>query len=328
MSARGRAATWLPAYLLLAVIWGGSFYFIKLGLVSLTPAGVVLSRLALGLATMLVVSAVTRTPLPRREVWWPLFVAALVVTSVPWLLFGYGEQHISSALAGIINGVTPLTTLVVILLFFREEKPTRRRMVGLGVGFTGLLVVMGVWQGMATGSWLGVGACALAVTLYGFSWPYMRRHLTGGPRASTLSPIALATGLMAMGTLQALPMVAVGGYAHAAIGPSTVLGMLALGCLGSGLAYVLNFRVVSRSDATTASTVTYLTPLVAVVAGALLLDEEITWNQPLGGLLIVLGAATAQGLVGRRTGGTTRTAIRPAEKDGGESAGHDIRTRS
>ncbi len=290
--------SWLPSYGVLALIWGGSFYFIKLGLESLTPAGVAVSRLALGLTTMLVISAVTRTPLPPRTAWRPLFVAALAMTSVPWLLFAYGEQHITSALAGIINGATPLMTLVAILLAFPEERPTRQRILGLGIGFSGVLVVMGIWQGMASGTWLGVLACTLAICCYGFSFPYVRRHLSGGARATSLAPIALATGLMIMGTVQAVPMVLVAGYRHAPIGLPSVLGMLALGCLGSGIAYVLNFRVISRSDATTASTVTYLTPLVAVIAGALLLGEHVTWNQPVGGLLVVLGAAVAQGLIG------------------------------
>jgi drug/metabolite transporter (DMT)-like permease len=162
-------------------------------------------------------------------------------------------------------------------------------------------VVLGVWQGLGVGTWLGIAACTVAVALYGFSFPYVRRHLAGGPDASALAPIALATGLMVMGTLQAVPMVAVTGFAHSPIGMPTVLGMIALGCLGSGVAYVLNFRVIRRSDATTASTVTYLTPLVAVIAGAVLLDEHVSWNQPIGGVLIVLGAATAQGLLRRRT---------------------------
>jgi drug/metabolite transporter (DMT)-like permease len=292
---------WLPAYLVLALIWGGSFYFIKLGLLALTPAGVALSRLALGLVTMLAISAVTRTPLPARRSWAPLFIAAVLMTSVPWLLFAFGEERISSALAGIINGATPLMTLVAILLVFPEERPTRQRVLGLVVGFAGVLVVMGVWQGLAGGTWLGIAACTVAVACYGFSFPYVRRHLAGGPDASALAPVTLATGLMVMGTLQAVPMVAVTGFSHAPIGMPTVLGMIALGCLGSGLAYILNFRVIRRSDATTASTVTYLTPLVAVIAGAVLLDEHVSWNQPAGGVLIVLGAATAQGLLRRRT---------------------------
>lgn len=294
--------SWLPSYLLLALIWGGSFYFMKLGLLSLTPAGVALSRLVLGLITLLIISLITRTRLAPRRAWLPLFIAAALMTSVPWLLFAYGEQHISSALAGIINGATPLMTLVAILLVFPEERPTRQRMLGLAIGFGGVLVVMGVWQGLGAATWVGIIACTVAIACYGFSFPYVRRHLTGGPNATSLAPIALATGLMAMGTLQAAPMVAIGGYAESAIGVQTVLGMLALGCLGSGLAYILNFRVISRSDATTASTVTYLTPLVAVVAGAVLLDEHISWNQPVGGVLIVLGAATAQGVIHARRG--------------------------
>lgn len=294
--------SWLPSYLVLALIWGGSFYFIKLGLQSLTPAGVTLSRLALGLGTMLVIAAATRTSLPPRRAWWPLFVAALAMTSVPWTLFGYGEQLVSSALAGIINGATPLMTLVAILLAFPEETPTPRRILGLGIGFGGVLVVMGIWEGLGAGTWLGIGACTMAIACYGFSFPYVRRHLASGTGDAALHPIALATGLMLMGTLQAVPLTLMTGFRTSVISLPTVLGMLALGCLGSGVAYVLNFRVISRSDATTASTVTYLTPVVAVVAGAILLGEDITWNQPIGAVLIVAGAATAQGLLSRPRG--------------------------
>lgn len=295
---------WLPSYLLLALIWGGSFYFIKLGLQSLTPAGVALSRLVLGLATLLIIGLATKTRLPPRAVWLRLFIAAALMTSVPWMLFAYAEQHISSALAGIINGATPLMTLVAILLIFPEERPTRQRMLGLGIGFIGVLIVMGIWQGLGAGTWLGIGACVAAITCYGCSFPYVRRHLAGGPTAVSLAPIALATGLLTMGTIQTAPVVAITGFSTAPIGLPTVLGMLALGCLGSGLAYILNFRVIGRSDATTASTVTYLTPLIAVIAGAALLDEHISWNQPVGGVLIVVGAATAQGMLARRGGRT------------------------
>ncbi|MDO8307613.1 MAG: DMT family transporter [Actinomycetota bacterium] len=297
------ARSWLPAYLVLALIWGGSFYFIKLGLLALSPAGVAFSRLALGLATMLMITWVTRTAFPPRWSWGPLFVAALLMTAVPWLLFAYGEQHVSSALAGIINGATPLMTLVAILLAFPEERPTRQRVFGLAVGFLGVLVVMGVWQGLGAGTWLGIAACTLAIGCYGVSFPFVRRHLASGEPSRPIAPIALATGLMAMGTLQVAPMVAVSGFAHEPIGVPTVLAMLALGCLGSGIAYVLNFRVIARADAMTASTVTYLTPLVAVIAGAVLLGEHLAWNQPLGGVLIVAGAAITQGLARPRPAG-------------------------
>lgn len=296
MRAAAPVRSWLPSYVVLALIWGNSFLFIMIGLHSLTPAGVVLSRLSLGLITMLVISAVTRTRLPPRRYWKTLFLVALPMTAGGWMLFAFSEQYISSALAGIINGVTPLTTLAAILIAFPEEKPTPQRIVGLIVGFVGVLVVVGVWQGLGGSTWLGIGACLLAVTGYGIAYPYSRRHLAPG-EGGELSPLAIATGLMIMGTLQALPVVALTGFAHDPITVDVILVMLVLGVLGSGIAYVLSFRVISRADATTASTVTFAITLVAVISGSVFLSEDITWNQPVGALIVIAGIAAAQGLV-------------------------------
>ena len=286
---------WLPAYLVLALIWGNSFLFMKVGLDSLTPAGIVLSRLSLGAVTMLVISGVTRSPLPPRRLWGRLFIAALLMTSGGWVLFAFSEQYISSSLAGIMNGSTPLMTLVVILIAFPEERPTRQRVVGLLIGFTGILVVIGVWNGMGAATVLGVGACVLAVVGYGISFPYVRRHLATGE--DRLSSLTFATGLMIMGTLQIAPVAAVTGFSHAPVTASVVLAMLALGIFGSGIAYVLNYIVIRRSDATTASTVTYVITIVAVLSGAFFLGEQITWYEPVGAAMVILGAATAQGLI-------------------------------
>ncbi len=289
------ARRWLPAYLVLALIWGNSFMFIKIGLESLTPAGVVLSRLALGAVTMLIISAIARSPLPPRRLWGRIFVAAVLMTSGGWVLFAFAEQYISSALAGIINGATPLMTLVVVMMAFPEERPTRERIVGLIIGFAGILVVIGIWQGMGAATLLGIGAGVLAVIGYGISYPYVRRHLaTGEERMGSLT---FATGLMIMGTLQIAPLAVVTGYAHAPISSAVVLSMLALGILGSGIAYVLNYMVIHRSDATTASTVTYVITVVAVISGAVFLGEDLSWNQPVGAAMVILGAATAQGLL-------------------------------
>jgi drug/metabolite transporter (DMT)-like permease len=288
--------SWLPSYLLLALIWGGSFAFMKIGLEALTPVGVSLGRIVLGAVTLLVISGVTRTALPSRRFWKQLFLYALLVTTVPWTMFAFGETHISSALAGIINGATPLMTLVAILLVFPEERPNRQRIIGLSIGFVGVLIVLGIWQGLG-GAWIGIAACVIAITCYGFSYPYARRHLTGGPNASDLKPLALATGVLIMGSIQTAPLALINGVTVAPIQTSTVIAMLGLGCLGSGIAYVLSFRVLAASDATTASTVTYIPPLIAVIIGAAFLDEHITWNQPIGGVIVVLGAAIAQGLL-------------------------------
>lgn len=291
---------WLPSYLILALVWGGSFAFMKIELEALTPLGISLSRIALGALTLMIISAITRTKLPPRRLWRPIAIYSLTVTAIPWSAFAFAESHISSALAGILNGTTPLMTLLMILLAFPEERPTRDRIIGLGIGFLGTLVVVGVWQGVGGSALIGILACLVAVTCYGISFPYARRHLTGGPNASDLSPLALATAVLMVGTVVTAPFAAITGVVTAPLTWPVVVSALALGILGSGIAYVLNFRVIANADATTASTVTYIPPLIAVIIGAVFLGEHITWNQPVGGVLVIVGAAIAQGLLRRR----------------------------
>jgi len=296
------AKSWLPSYLLLALIWGFSFYFIMVGLEVFTPVGVAFSRIAFGAVTLIIVSVVTKTSLPPRWSWKYIFVSSLLWVSIPWMLFGFGETRVSSALAGIINGATPLMALIAILLVFQEEKPTRQRIIGLLIGFTGVLVVVGIWNTSSAENGagidlLGVGALILAISCYGVAFPFARRYLTGPTVREPLKPVALATGMMLWGLVVTGPIVVFTGVTNAPVTAGPLLATAALGILGSGFAYVLNFKVVTAADATTASTVTYITPLVAVIVGALLLNEHVTWNQPVGGLLVVFGAATAQGLI-------------------------------
>lgn len=292
---------WLPSYLLLALIWGFSFFFIKVGLESFTPIGIAAGRIGLGFATLVVLAVILRTPLPPRWAWKYLLVTSLLWVSIPWMLFGYGETQVSSALAGIINAATPLMTLLAILIAFPEERPTRERIAGLALGFFGIVVVVG-WGSMSA-SPLGVIALIGAITCYGVAFPFARRYLTGPSAREPIAPVALSLGLMVGGLIVTLPLALLTGFTRGqAPEAGPIAAVAALGILGSGLAYVLNIRVTQRADATTASTVTYLTPLVAVLAGALLLGEQITWNEPVGGVIVVIGAAIAQGVLrlGRR----------------------------
>ncbi len=292
-----RVLPWQLAFVVLGAIWGCSFLFIKLGLESLSPIGVAFVRLSIGALTLLAVSAATNTPLPRgRATWRHLSVLALLFCSIPFTLFAWGETQVSSILAGIINATTPLTTLVAVLAAFPEERPTRERIVGLLVGFAGVLVVVGVWEGIGGGELAGVLACVGAAVCYGIVYPYSRRHLF----AQGSNPIAIATGQVVLGALFLVPLVAgetlLGGpVVRWPIAGTTILAMLALGVLGSGIAYVLSFRIVKAAGATTASSVTYITPLFAVIAGVLLLAEPLNWHEPVGGVIVLLGVAIAQG---------------------------------
>ena len=292
-----RTLGWQVSFVLLGAIWGCSFWWIKLGLRAMSPVDVALVRLAAGAVTLLTLTAITRTPLARRlSTWGHLFVLALLLNSVPFTLFSYSETHISAVLAGLINACTPLSTLIVALFILRQEPVRPTVMGGLAIGLVGVLVVIGVWNGFGAGQRLGIIACLGAVVCYGFGFTYARRHLAGLPD----NPIALATGQIVCGTLQMVPFSLAFGHFDAIRPTSSLLALGALGVLGTGFAYVLNFDVVRNAPATVASSVTYLTPVFAVIVGIAFLGESLSWNEPAGALLILLGVAISQNRFRRR----------------------------
>ena len=171
--------SWLPAYLALGLVWGCSFIFIKLGLEFLTPFGVAFGRCALGAITLLIVVKLRKIDLPKeRSTWRKLWVVAMLLNVVPGILFAYAEVHVTSVLAGIINATTPLATLIVMLIAFREEKLKSEQVYGLLFGAIGVLVVLGIWQGIGDNQLTGVIALLIAVTCYAVSYTHLRAHET------------------------------------------------------------------------------------------------------------------------------------------------------
>lgn len=285
---------WLPAFLLLAAIWGNSFFFIKIAVGALHPLQVSFGRMAVGAVTLLVALAVTRRPLPRDPRLWGHFqIASVVLTTLPFTLFAYGEQYVSSVVAAIWNATTPLCTLAFTLVL-RAERATAARAAGLGLGFAGVMVVLGVWQPMAGGQLGGSLACFGAALCYGVGGAYMGRFITG--RRSE-PPMVLAAGQLVTGAVQLAVITLVAGVplVDTAAPAEVWWSLLGLGGLGTGVAYLLLYRVQSLAGVTTTSTVTYLLPVFAVASGVLLLDETITWNQPVGALVILLAIALTQG---------------------------------
>lgn len=291
--------TWLPAYLGCALIWGSSFAFVRQGLTALSPVQVAFVRVSIGALTLGLVSAITRVRLPRRlALWRHLVVFAALQNAVPLTLFAIGQQHVPSVLAAIINAATPLSTLAVVMAAFPEERPTARRVAGLATGFVGILVVLGVWRSLPSAQWYGVLACLAAIVCYGLAYPYARRHIVGAPEG----PLAVTTAQILSAAVLLAPVVAVTGLRpHGPVTPAVVGSMLALGALGTGVAYVWNLRVLAAVGSTTASTVTYLTPVVAAVIGFVAFDERLAWHEPVGAVVVVLGILVAQGLP-RRAG--------------------------
>ncbi|NDF56980.1 MAG: DMT family transporter [Actinobacteria bacterium] len=288
--------SWLPAYLALGTVWGCSFIFIELGLEFLTPFGVTFTRCALGAITLLIILKIRKAKLPtQKSTWRKLWVVAMLLNVVPGVLFAFAQQYITSVLAGIINATTPLMTLVFILLLFREEKLKPEQIIGLLVGALGVMTVVGVWKELGDNQLIGVIALLLAVSCYGASYPYSTRNVV----PLGLRPEALATGQLIMATLTLLPLFIFNGLLGNAPRIESAIAMLLLGVFGSGFAYIWNFYITASAGSAIASTVTYLTPVVAVVIGWLYLGEEVFWHEIIGALIVITGALISQGRLNR-----------------------------
>ena len=289
--------SWLPAYLALGLVWGCSFIFIKLGLEFLTPFGVAFVRCALGAIALLIVVKLKKISLPKdKSTWRKLWVVAMLLNVVPGILFAYAELHVTSVLAGIINATTPLATLIVMLIAFREEKLKAEQIYGLLLGGLGVMVVLGIWQGIGDNQLTGVIALLVAVTCYGVSFPYSKRNII----PLGLKPEAAATTQLIMAAITLLPLYLYDGVSKDYYRAANIFAMLALGILGSGFAYIWNFSIIAAAGSSIASSVTYLTPVVAVFVGWLFLGEVIVWHEPVGALLVILGAAISQGRFNRK----------------------------
>ena len=289
--------SWLPAYIALGVVWGCSFIFIKLGLEFLTPFGVAFVRCALGAITLLIVVKIKRIKLPSdKSTWRKLWILAMLLNVIPGILFAYAEVHVTSVLAGIINATTPLATLIVMLIAFREERLKVEQIIGIIIGAIGVMVVLGIWQGVGENQLTGVIALLIAVTCYGISFPYTVRNII----PLGLKPEAAATTQLVMAAITLLPFYLYDGISQDNYRPATLFAMLALGILGSGVAYIWNFSIIAAAGSSIASSVTYLTPVVAIIVGWVFLGEALSWFEPVGALLVIIGAATSQGRFNRK----------------------------
>ncbi|MER7077973.1 Permease of the drug/metabolite transporter (DMT) superfamily [Saccharopolyspora kobensis] len=264
----------------LALLWGSSFLLIKLALTALAPTQIALVRIVLGALVLLALCAVRGLQVSRdRALWRHVAVAALFASALPWVLFGIGEQTVDSGLTGVLNATTPLWTVLFGLLVGREALPPAR-IGGLLLGFLGVLLIFAPWQGTSLLSW-GVLACLGAAVSYGIGYVYIGRNLTGG---HGLPPLVLATMQMIAATGYAVVALPLDGLRPVHWDLLALVSAAVLGVFGTGIAFALNYRIISEEGATTASTVAYLMPIVSVLLGWLLLGEEL-------GLRILLGMA-------------------------------------
>ena len=276
----------------LACIWGWSFLFIKVAVRGLTPSTVAFARVALGMIVMVTVLKVRRLSLPRDARTWRHFaVMGLLYSTVPFTLLAWAERpgRATSALAAVVNASTPLFAAVFAALVLAERlKPVQ--VAGLLIGFGGVAVAAGVGGGdLASSSLSGVIAATLASACYGFGFAYAQRNLVGIP------PLVAACGQLVAATVLAAPAALVTSAGQGVALNGRILTSIALlGAVGTGFAYLLNYRSIAEIGPTRASLVTYLVPVVAVAVGVAFLGEPFRFRLVAGGGLIIFGIALLQ----------------------------------
>lgn len=304
---------WQVKFTALAFIWGSSFLLMKIGLRSLAPLQISGLRILSGAAVLLLLLTASRGRLPRdRRIWEHLLVTGFFLGSLPFSLFALGEERVSSALAGIGNSITPIATVLFSLLLLRGDKIGVRKIVGVLIGFVGVLIIMQLWQSQGRPDLVGFGITLVAGASYGLGWIYTKRFLGktdfGGLTLPT-SQMLVSAGQMLLAltiwwlTQRARLHLAAPWSLHVnTVGGSPfwpVLAVLTLGVLGTGIAMSFQYDVVRAAGPTVGSSVTYLIPVVSVALGVLLLGERLQWPQ-FAGAAVVLCAAVLIGRPQRR----------------------------
>lgn len=297
--------------ILLASLWGPSFLFIKVAVQDIPPLTLAFGRVVIGAALLLAVLRWRRQPLSRsRNTWRALAVVALMHNALPFVLFGWGEQYIDSALASILNGTTPLFTIVLAHFLVPGDRLTPAKLTGVVIGFAGLIVLTlpTLRDGIQGTTW-GIVAVAAAAASYGIAIVYTRNHLRGLP------PLVAPASQLALATLYLLPLTLLidQPWQLPAPSPAALASMLALGVLGTGLAFVVYYRLLETAEPTYVSMVTYVIPVFGVILGVVVLGERLSWYSLAGFGLILLGVMIVNGVLGNRfLAGAHRTSL-PAD---------------
>jgi len=281
------------AFLTLTCVWGSSFLWIKIAVQETGPLTIVTLRLLLALVVLLVFMVIRKPGVPRGgRLWGVLLLQGLMSTAIPWILITWAEVHIDSALATVMNATVPLFTIVVAHVFLTDDKMTLRRISGLLVGFSGVLVLVhkdlffgwGTTGGATRMVLLGQGAMLLSSSFYAVSNVYARAKLKGVPTiVQAFYTMLLADAVMWMVTpvIERPFTFPVGGL--------TWLAITWLGILGAGVSYVIFYYLLHSIGPTRVAVVTYTLPVVGVTLGVVLLKEALTWPLVVGSVLIVSG---------------------------------------
>jgi drug/metabolite transporter (DMT)-like permease len=280
---------WL-VFILLGAIWSSSFMWIKIAVQEIGPITLVAFRAFFGLLFGIAVILIQRVQWPRdKRTWLPLLLLGLTNIAIPFFLISWGEQSIDSAVASVLDATVPLFTILIAHYLLQDDKITLPKVMGLLIGFAGVVVLMSKDLFHAsTNSLLGQAAVILASVFYAVSSVYVRKTTEDTPGIMRSAvPLISASAVMWLSTLLfespvQLPQLGI-----------TWVALLWLGVFGSGLAFVMAYYLIHEIGPTRTTMVTYLFPLGGVILGVTFLNEELTWQLITGAILIVLSLVVA-----------------------------------
>jgi drug/metabolite transporter (DMT)-like permease len=280
----------------LGLMWGSSYLFIKIGVETLSPFTLVAARLAVGAILLAAVLAVSSQRLPRsRRTYGHLAMMAVLNIVIPFSLITWGEQSIDSALASILNASVPLFTIVLAAIYLTDEPITSNRILGLLVGFGGVVVLTSPSLTGSGGSLPGELAMIGSSIAYAAGNVYARRYVRG------LHPMITSFFQVFFALLATVALALVFERPFAvSVQPSTIVSVLWLGIFGSALAYLAFFRLHARWGSTRSSLIAYTLPVVGILLGFIVLNEAIDGRVLAGTALIIGGVALVNSRFGQR----------------------------
>jgi drug/metabolite transporter (DMT)-like permease len=299
IASRSSRIDWL-LFVILGFMWGSSYLFIKIGVdAGLTPFTLITLRLLLGFVLLATVVAIAREPLPRdARTYGHLIVMGAVNIAIPFSLITWAELTVDSALAAILNAAVPLFVIVIAAIFLRDERITANRLAGLALGFVGVVILVGFDPAkLASGSLAGEIALIGSTISYACGAVYAKRNIHGlRPMIPAIFQVGFA---LAMVTVLAFV------FEHPIetvlqMKPEAIFAVVWLGFLGSGLAYLVFFRILGRWGATRTSMVAYLLPVFGIALGALVLNEHVDLRLLVGTALVIGGVALVNSKYGAR----------------------------
>lgn len=281
--------------LLLASLWGPSFLFIKVAVHEIPPLTMAAARVTIAALILLVVLRLRKRVLPKgRHIWLKFTIAGLFGNAMPFVLFNWGELYIDSALAAILNGTTPLFTLVIAHFFTDDDRLSTRKIIGAIIGFGGLLVLVAPSLfGGVEATTLGLLAVLLAAFCYGVNIVFTRTYLRGLP--GLVAPAAQ----LSMASVLLIPLSLLVDQPYQLAFPSlpAVLSLFALAIIGTGLAFIVYYRLLETTPASSMAMVTYLIPVFGIFLGVVVLNETLNWNAYVGCLLILIGVMVVNNII-------------------------------